>query len=75
MSKDVEVKLTKVEFDRLMDRDKSLKVKEDKQRDQWRRRNARLMIMTRKAEEKGLKCTEAEIDKYLETAPTKRKRS
>ena len=67
------IELTKEEFDRLMNRDKTLKEKEDKQRDQWRRRNARLMIMTKKAEDKGLKCSEVEIDEYLKTAPTKRK--
>jgi hypothetical protein len=68
-----EIKLTKEEFDRLMDRDKTLTKKEDKQRNQWKRRNARLMIMTGKAEKDGHECTDKEIDTYLLTAPTKRK--
>lgn len=36
-----------------------------KRNEATRRRNARLILMTQKAEEAGLSCTNAEIDAYL----------
>ena len=70
---EAKVEITKEELDRLLDRDKALTKKEDKQRSTWQRRNARLMIMTGKAEKDGHDCTDKEIDAYLLTAPKKRK--
>ena len=68
MSKENDVKISKEELDRLLERDKTLKKKEDKQRDSWRRRNAKLMLMYQKGVDKGLKVSEVEIDEYLKTS-------
>ena len=67
-----EVKIDQKELDRLLERDKSLTKKENKQRDSWRRRNAELMIFKVKGVDKGIKVSKEEIDEYLKTS-TRRK--
>ncbi len=54
------------EFNRLMERSKKLDKIEERAKNSWRKRNARLMILSRKAIEKGLpEPSDKEINEYI----------
>lgn len=60
-----QVTISKEELVELQQAKQTLAQAKEKQRNQWQRRNAKLMIFKTKAEAKGITVTEEEIDKYL----------
>ena len=60
------ITLTEDEYNRLLEREKKLVKMEDRAKNSWRKRNARLMLLARKAIEKGIaEPTESEINQYI----------
>ena len=66
MTKDnTKKEMSEERLNELLKNERELQKIKTRQKNAWKRRNARLMIFKQKAESKGLTVTEEEIDKYL----------
>ena len=66
MTKDnTKKEMSEERLNELLKNERELQKIKTRQKNAWKRRNARLMIFKQKAESKGLTVSEKEIDEYL----------